>query len=88
MPSHDKKSNPFPLQALISSICFLVYAILTISIHMRKRQIEREEDDTRSQTKGTISSGRIPKSLESLLLNFVVIFIIFVSYLFHILLDW
>ena len=82
VPSHDEKPNPFPIQALVSALCFIIYFLLTISIHVRKYQIEIK-DSTYLQVK----NGTIPKSLESLLLNFGIVGIIFVTYVCHVQLD-
>ena len=67
----QKWSNP-PVEVLITSFLFLVYLILLVPLYIKRRKNEQQDQPNLNQ---------LPKSLESLLMNFGIIMVCILAWI-------
>ena len=66
MDNLDQKWSNQPVEVLITSFLFLVYLILLVPLYIKRRKNEQQDQPNPNQ---------LPKSLESLLMNFGIILV-------------
>ena len=74
-PKEHNEKRTFPISAIISGVSTIVNLVSAILVYIQRRKLENSDH---MSAIGLHFPNRIPKSLESLLLNFVLVGWIFV----------